>query len=67
MKTILLVLAIVGYIFNMYYLTSDKNIREYQWINKIGIVIIPVGSVMGFVYIIDNNRYILNMIGQETK
>lgn len=37
----------------MYYLTVDENIRKHQWINKVGIVIVQLGSVMGFVYIID--------------
>ncbi len=52
--TILFVsLIFTGYTLNMYYLTVDENIRKHQWINKVGIVIVPLGSVMGFVYIID--------------
>ena len=55
MKYLATILIIVGYIFNMYFLTVDEQTRNYQWVNKVGIVIIPLGSVMGYVYIIDKN------------
>ncbi len=44
---------IIGYIGNMYFLTADPETRPYQWINKVGIVVIPLGSIMGLVYIAD--------------
>ena len=57
--TILFVsLIFTGYTLNMYYLTVDENIRKHHWINKVGIVIVPLGSVMGFVYIIDQKNKI---------
>ena len=55
MKLIWVTLLLIGYIFNMYFLTVDKDIRDYQWINKVGIVIVPLGSVMGYVYFLDKN------------
>lgn len=55
MKFIWISLLFIGYIFNMYFLTVDKNIRDYQWVNKVGIVLVPLGSVMGYIYILDKN------------
>ncbi len=49
-------LVIIGYIINIYFLTTIPEHRNYQWINKVGVVIIPVGSVMGWVYFIDKNN-----------
>lgn len=59
-KLIFLILILGGYIFNMYFLTVDKDTRPYQWVNKVGIVIIPLGSVMGYVYYIDKNGMLKN-------
>lgn len=56
----------LGYIFNMYFLVLDEEIRPYQWVNKVGIVIIPLGSVMGYVYYIDKSN-ILNFNIQVNK
>ena len=59
MKSIFLILLMIGYVFNMYFLVLDEEIRPYQWVNKVGIVIVPLGSVMGYVYYIDKSN-ILN-------
>ena len=56
MKSIFLVLLAIGYVFNMYFLTVDKDIRPYQWVNKVGIVVVPLGSVMGYVYYMDKSN-----------
>jgi len=53
-KTFIIGLIFIGYVFNIYFLTVDPKIRDYQWVNKVGIVIIPLGSVMGLVYALDN-------------
>jgi len=66
MKSIYLVILMLGYIFNMYFLVLDEEIRPYQWVNKVGIVIIPLGSVMGYVYYIDKSN-ILNFNIQVNK
>ena len=58
---------IVGYVMNMYFLTVDPTTRKYQWLNKVGIVIIPLGSVMGLVYTVDVNKCILKCIKKEKK
>jgi len=55
MKYVLAFFITVGYISNMYFLTVDDSVRKYQWINKTGVIIIPLGSVMGYVYIADKN------------
>lgn len=52
-RLLIVSIFLFGYVFNMYYLTVDDNIRRYQWINKIGIIFIPLGGVMGYVYIVD--------------
>ncbi len=53
MKMLFLILLIGGYVINMYFLTVDKETRDYQVVNKIGVVLIPLGAVMGYVYIFD--------------
>ncbi len=55
MKTIIALLLLSGYILNMYFLTVDPKIRDYQWINKVGIIVAPLGSIMGWVYELDTN------------
>ena len=52
---LVLIFLLVGYVFNMYFLTTDKNTRDYQWVNKVGIIAAPLGSVMGYVYMMDKN------------
>jgi len=64
-KTIIVLAILIGYISNMYFLTVDPNTRKYQWVNKVGIIIIPLGAVMGWVYIIDNNKCITKCIKKE--
>jgi len=53
MKYLVLVILAIGYIFNMYFLTVDPKIRDYQWVNKVGIVVVPLGVAMGYVYALD--------------
>lgn len=48
----------VGYTFNLYFLTADPEVRQYQWINKVGVVIPHLGAVMGYVYVIDKTLYL---------
>lgn len=55
MKAIIVIFLMVGYVLNMYFLTVDPKTRDYQWVNKVGIVIVPLGSVMGYVYVLDKN------------
>jgi len=52
-KIVVYLFLTLGYVFNMYYLTVDNDIRRYQWLNKVGVVIVPLGSVMGGVYALD--------------
>ena len=39
----------------MYFLTTDLEVRNYQWVNKVGVVLFPLGAVMGHVYILDKH------------
>jgi len=55
---------IVGYVMNMYFLTVDPTTRKYQWLNKVGVIVIPLGSIMGLVYTIDN-KCILKCVKKE--
>lgn len=52
---ILFITIFVGYTINILFLTTDKNYRDYQAINKVGVVVIPLGSIMGYVYLMDKN------------
>lgn len=58
LKLIVLGVILAGYVFNMYFLTVDPKMRHYQWVNKVGIVIVPLGSLMGYVYILDKSKLI---------
>lgn len=64
---LIFIILLIGYVFNIYYLVNDPKIRNYQIINKVGIVIIPLGSVMGYVYIIDNIKYFHKCIISKEK
>lgn len=55
-RLIIAMFLLIGYIFNMDYLTTDNEIRDYQWINKVGVVLVPIGSIMGYVYAIDTYK-----------
>jgi len=55
MKTLITLAILIGYIFNMYFLTVDLEVREHQWVNKVGVVLFPLGSIMGYVYILDKH------------
>jgi cytochrome c oxidase assembly factor CtaG len=59
-KIIIISFLIIGYVFNIYFLTVDPKIRDYQWVNKVGVLIIPLGSVMGLVYALDKSQYLKN-------
>ena len=52
-KGILVLAILAGYILNMYFLTADPKMRDYQWVNKVGIIVVPLGAVMGGVYGLD--------------
>jgi len=52
-KQLIVLLLVIGYILNIYYLTIDEKVREFNIFHKIGIVIIPIGGVMGLVYYLD--------------
>lgn len=46
----------LGYVFNFYYLVADPVIKDYGFFNKVGIVVVPLGSIMGYVYFIDKKQ-----------
>ena len=66
-KTFIIGLIFIGYVFNIYFLTVDPKIRDYQWVNKVGIVAVPLGAVMGLVYALDNINCVSQCKNVKTK
>ena len=60
-KQFVVLLLVVGYILNIYYLTIDEKVREFNIFHKIGVIILPIGGVMGLVYYLDEYNVLRNI------